>query len=210
MAIDKIAVAGLVVGIVGGLAGIIGAIAAVYAAKYAKGSATQSGLEAVEKNTARTTEQITAVRAHIAQVDDHLRVQNGRHDLAAAGDRVAIVASGEAWANEVMPMMFILATTDFVLYQIELVSDGHFFIGAFPCKRLDAENYLINVPPEAFNRWHQNGRVQTDGDCRTVSVRVTLMLGEDRTTKTFSGTARMSFRQGRAGMSYYNHFNAQC
>ena len=209
MAVDKIAVAGLVVGIVGGVAGIVGAIAAIYAAKYAKGSATQTGLEAVETNTAATTKQIAAVRTHIAQVDDHLRLQNERHDIAEAGQRVSIVVIGEAWANEVMPMMFTLATTDFFLHQIELVNDGNFSVGAYPCNRLDTENYRVNIPPEAFSEWYQNGKFQGPAEFKSVSIRATLMLGEERTTKLFSGTARMSFRQGQDGTSYYNSFKAQ-
>src|ERR1700733_893740 len=100
MTTDQFAFYGLIVGIVGGAAGIIGAIAAVFAAVYAKGSATQESLKAVERNTAQTAEQITGVKTHMAQVDEHLRIQNNREELDIAASAISIGVKGDGWNDE--------------------------------------------------------------------------------------------------------------
>jgi hypothetical protein len=210
MSSDKLAYWGFVIGAVSLGFTVVAAIAAVFAAVYARGSATRKTLEAVRENTDETAQQVTAVRTHVAQVDGHLKTQNERHDLDAAGDRASMVVTGEAWADEVFPLIFTLHADDFVLHQIELVNDGNFSAGAFPCKRLNEQDYRTNIAPDSFGKWYNNGKYQTQGENRTVSIKATLMRGESRTSKTFSLTATMAFRQGKAGTSYYNRVDGEC
>jgi hypothetical protein len=116
---EKIAFWGMVIGLASLPFGIVSAIAAVLAALYAKGSATQRSLEVVEQNTANTTEQITAVKGHIARVEDHLRIQNNRESLDIAARATSISVAGEGWKDEPQDFVFTVRTPGVVISRVD-------------------------------------------------------------------------------------------
>jgi hypothetical protein len=189
---------------------IVAMCAAIVAAFFAIRSPSKDDLQRVERNTADTAEQITAVRGHISQVENHLNVQNSRANLAAAGENVSIGVIGEGWRSDSLKVFFTLADPNFTLTRIELVNGAGLYSGGFDCIPTESLTFAAAIEPNAFSAWLQSGIFQHSVDQSVVSIRAFLTLPNGRTERTFPVIARMSLRPKANVLTYYTNLNGQC
>jgi hypothetical protein len=184
---------------------IIAMIAACVAAYFAFKGPSRQDLELVEKNTAATAEQITAVRGHIAKVEDHLGIQNSRAELIAAGKKVSITVAGESWFQQQEPILLTLADPEISLMSLDLINDSEMFSGNVDCARASETTFTAVIPGSLFVAWYNNG---TSVDMITtnhrVFMRVNLTIGGLNMTRKVPVMANLQMRANspQGGMSY--------
>jgi hypothetical protein len=192
---------------------IIAMIAACVAAYFAFKGPSRQDLELVEKNTAATAEQITAVRGHIAKVEDHLGIQNSRAELIAAGKKVSITVAGESWFQQQVPISLSLADPEISLMSLDLINDSEMLSGNVDCARASETTFTAVIPGSLFVAWYNNG---TSVDMTTtnhrVFMRVNLTIGGLSVSRKVPVMANLQMRANspQGGMSYYNVISGAC
>jgi hypothetical protein len=207
---DKIAFWGMVIGLASLLFGIVSAIAAVLAAIYAKGSATQRSLEVVERNTAKTTEQITAVKGHIAQVEDHLRIQNNRESLDIVARATSISVAGEGWNDEPQDFVFTVRTPGVAIGRVDLVNRTELLSGTVDCNQVKPGVFAATIKPQTFAKWLNSGDLLPPGEHRIIYVRAGLTIDGASRCRTFPVVTALQMRQRPGCMTYYYTTTGQC
>ena len=204
MTSDQIAFWGLVVSCVALLIGAVSAVAAIFAVIYAKGSATQKSLSVVEQNTAVTAEQIAAVKGHITQVENHLRIQNKREALDIAAFGTSIVVNGEGWNDETQRFVLTVRTPGVSLSQVDLVSAAGLHSGSIPCTQVEPGVFETSVQPQMFAKWFNSGDLLPPGNRRIVHIRANLLIDGVSLFKDFKAEAVLQMQQ-RSGstLPYY-------
>jgi hypothetical protein len=207
---DKVAFWGMVIGLASLMFGVVSAIAAVFAAVYAKGSATQRSLAVVEQNTANTTEQITAVKSHIAQVEEHLRIQNNRESLDIAARATSISVAGEGWNDEPQNFVFTVRTPGMIMNRVDLVNGVDLLSGTVACNEVRPGVFAATINPQTFGKWLNSGDPLPPGDRRVIYVKAGLTIEGALRFRTFAVVTALQMRQRPDCMTYYYTTTGQC
>jgi hypothetical protein len=203
MEVDKIAVGGLV-------AGVVGAVAACIASWYAFKAPSKEDLKRVEDHTAKTSAEVSAVRGHIAQVDDHLKLQNDQQALIDLGNRASIAVKGEAWTAEPLTLNLLMKTPDLPLVRVELISGSDLYVGSCSCEYIHAGLFQATMTPETFGRWFAGGKFTDNTMTRIVSIRAFMNAKGREASRTFPVVARSFQKQAPTQVTNYNTVEGEC
>ncbi len=211
MSSDQLAFWGFVIAAITLGVTVVGAAAAIMAVVYARGGATQKSLELVEANTAQTAEQVLAVKGHMAQVDDHLRIQNSRESLDIAARAVSITAIGDGWNDEDQKFFFTVRTPGVSISHIDMISGSEMMSGNAQCVETSPGTFSCTVSPQSFAKWLNSGDpLPPDGERKVIHIRAGLRLDGAQRHKVFSVVTSMQMRARPGGMTYYYATSGQC
>lgn len=190
----------------------IAMMAACAAALFALKGPSRQDLERVEKNTAATAEQITAVRGHIAKVEDHLGIQNSRAELTAAGNKVSISVAGEGWYQLPIPISLTLVDPDITLISLDLINDSELLSGNVKCTRASETTFTAVIDGSQFAVWFNSGKSVDTIDKHLVFLRVNMKIGGLDVSKNLPVKATLEMRRNspQGGMAYYNIISGAC
>jgi hypothetical protein len=96
-------------------------------------------------HTAHTSAELSVVRAHISQVEDHLASQNKRQELEALGRNISMRVSVEGWNDHDFQFVFVVNTPGVLLKDIELVNRNSLLSGAFACAESTPGTFAARV-----------------------------------------------------------------
>jgi hypothetical protein len=168
---DKIAIAGLVVGVVSGVAAIVAAIAAVRALCYAKDAPTKEDLGRVESN--------------IAQVEGHLSEQKQRDSVISRAERVSMSVKGSSFMSEPLNLVFTLEDASVTLLRIDLINGLNMLTGVVDCSPSDPLSFTATIDPTLSSRWFGSGESHQSVDQKLTRIRAFMMIDGQEVYKTF-------------------------
>jgi hypothetical protein len=169
---DRIAVAGLVIG-------SIGAAAAVAAAIYARASPTKADLKRVEDNTAESARHIDAVRNQLAE-------QDRRDGLISRAQRVSISVFANDRASQPLTLRFRLKESQVCLSRIDLINRANMYFGTFACKREEDGSFSASVDAAVAAQWFNSGEPSESFNRRAVQIRAFLTIDTQELYRVFT------------------------
>jgi hypothetical protein len=185
-------------------------IAACAAAYFAFKCPTQGDIKRVEKNTADTSAELSVVRAHISQVEDHLANQNKREELAAVGRNVSMRVGAEGWNDHDFRFVFVVNTPGVLLKGIELVNHNLLLSGGSGCVESIPGTFTATVVSSELAKWAQSGEFMQIADRRTANIHAILEFEKQRLDRTFAAVIVTDYRQRPGRMTAYYTVTGGC